>query len=563
MSNLTLNVRPPGVVANPLLFIIMDGVGLYEGRNEGYAGNAFEQARTPHLDRLFNEAPIFLELQAHGKAVGLPTDGDMGNSEVGHNTLGAGRVFEQGAKLVNQAIESGEIFESKIWKEMVQAVKSENGTFHLMGLLSDGNVHSHINHLFSLISRLREEGVSKVRIHALADGRDVEPTSFHRYLSQLEDVLVRINKDPGMDYAVASGGGRMQITMDRYNADWSMIERGWETHVLGQGRAFHSCAVAVEVLRAETPGIIDQDLGPFVIVDKNGRPLGPIVDGDSVVLINFRGDRAIEISRALVDEEFTEFDRGQRPKILFAGMMEYDGDLHIPPRFLVRPPAIDRTISEYLVNNEISQLAVSETQKFGHVTYFWNGNNSKQFDPELEEWVEIPSDVVPFDQKPEMKAREVCQIVEGALNQDAYRFIRVNFANGDMVGHTGSLKASITAMEVVDECIGRLEEVVNRVGGMMVVTADHGNLDMMFEVESATGKTKISPDGTPMMKTSHTLSPVPWVLTGPGAETFEANHQVKQPGLGNVAATLLLLLGFEAPDDYLPALISPVLSENG
>ena len=555
VDDLKLKVRTSGEFADPLLFIIMDGVGLYRGRGEGYAGNAFEQAKTPNLDRLFKEAPVFLELKAHGKAVGLPTDDDMGNSEVGHNTLGSGRVFEQGAKLVNTAIGSGALFTTQVWRDLVEQVKAGGGIFHLLGLVSDGNVHSHIKHLLALIERLEAEGVARVRVHALADGRDVEPMSYHRYIAQLETLLSRISRNQEMDFAVASGGGRMRMTMDRYNADWQMVQRGWAAHVLGRGRGFRSCSDAIEVLRAETPGIIDQDLDPFVIVDSNGAPIGPIGDGDSVVLFNFRGDRAIEISRALTEKNLTEFDRERIPKIAFAGMMEYDGDLHIPPRFLVHPPAIDKTVSEYLVRNGVSQLAVAETQKFGHVTYFWNGNNSKQFDPELEDWVEVPSDIVPFDQKPEMKAREVCQVVENALDQGAYRFIRVNFANGDMVGHTGSLDASIEAMEVVDECIGRLERAVNRVGGMMVVTADHGNLDMMYEVEKTTSKVKMDANGVPVKKTSHTLSPVPWVLLGHGAESYRANHRLNQPGLGNIAATLLLLLGFEAPEDYLPALV--------
>jgi len=550
-----VNARAAGEIADPLLLVIMDGVGLYEGREQGYAGNAFDQANTPNLDRLFKEAPVFLKLKAHGTAVGLPTDGDMGNSEVGHNTLGAGRVFEQGAKLVNIAIDSGALFEGQVWKDLVDRVLKGGGTFHLLGLVSDGNVHSHITHLFALIERLKNDGVKRVRIHALADGRDVEPVSFHRYITQLEHVLKQVNRVPGLDYAVASGGGRMWITMDRYGADWSMVHRGWVTHVLGRGRGFSSCGEAIEVIRSEAAGIIDQDLSEFVIVDSDGESIGPVNDGDSVVLFNFRGDRAIEISRALTEEVFTEFDRERVPKILFAGMMEYDGDLHIPPQFLVKPPAIDGTVSELLVASGVSQLAVAETQKFGHVTYFWNGNNSKKFNSELEEWVEIPSDVVPFDQRPEMKAREVCGVIEEALDQRKFRFIRVNLANGDMVGHTGSLDASIVAMEVIDECIGRLEMAIHRAGGMMIVTADHGNLDMMYEVEKKTLKVKMDSDGNPILKTSHTLSPVPWVLVGRGAESYKVNDTLRQPGLGNVAATLLLLLGFEAPEDYLPPLV--------
>ena len=536
--------------------MILDGVGLYRGRDQGYEGNAFDLAVTPNLDRLFRNAPVSLELKAHGTAVGLPSDGDMGNSEVGHNAIGAGRIFEQGAQLVQQAIADGSLFEGDVWRCLVRRVLDKRSTFHLIGLLSDGNVHSHIDHLIALLQRLATEGVQRIRVHALADGRDVDPVSFDRYLDQLDTVLEEL-VDGGVDAAVASGGGRMQITMDRYNADWDMVRRGWETHVRGAGREFENTTEAVEVLRRENPGIIDQDLPPFVIVDGDGDPVGPIDDGDSVVFFNFRGDRAIEISQAFTEPDFDGFDRGELPDVLYAGMMEYDGDLKIPPLYLVNPPAISRTVSEYLVHNGVSQLAVAETQKFGHVTFFWNGNNSEPFDRELEDWVEVPSDEGPFDAAPEMKAREVTEVVIEDLRNRGHRFIRVNLANGDMVGHTGSLPASIEAMEVVDECIGRLEEAVRETGATMIITADHGNVDMLFEVDRATGDLKLDPSGKPMIKTSHTLSPVPWCIVGAEAREFRANPEVAEPGLGNIAATILLLLGFEAPADYLPALIVP------
>jgi 2,3-bisphosphoglycerate-independent phosphoglycerate mutase len=460
MSDFALETNPRfGGISGQLLLVILDGVGLYRGRAEGYDGNAFDLAATPNLDRLFSDAPVFLALKAHGTAVGLPSDGDMGNSEVGHNAIGAGRVFEQGAKLVSQAIATGSIFEGQTWRRLVERVKDNCGLFHLIGLLSDGNVHSHIDHLEALIRRLAMEGVKKIRIHALADGRDVDPVSFHLYIERLERLLRDVSTN-GIDARVASGGGRMQITMDRYEADWEMIRRGWATHVAGQGRGFSSVMEAITVLREENPGVIDQDLPPFVITDQDDVPVGPVGDGDSVVFFNFRGDRAIEISRAFNESDFDPFDREPHPNVLFAGMMEYDGDLKIPPLFLVSPPTISRTLSEYLVHNNVSQLAVAETQKFGHVTYFWNGNNSQPFDPRLEDWVEVPSDNVQFDRKPEMKAREVCEEVVKDLAMRGHRFIRVNFANGDMVGHTGSLEAAVRAMEVVDECMGRLDAAV-------------------------------------------------------------------------------------------------------
>ena len=558
MSNFKLEVSSQyGGVPGQLLLVILDGVGLYRGRADGYDGNAFDLANTPNLDRLFAEAPVFLQLKAHGSAVGLPSEMDMGNSEVGHNAIGAGRVFEQGAKLVNQAISSGAVFEGQTWQRLVENVKAHDSTFHLIGLLSDGNVHSHIDHLEALIRRLAIEGVRSVRVHALADGRDVDPTSFDFYLQNLEQILAEVGGD-GIDARLASGGGRMQITMDRYQADWEMVRRGWETHVAGEGRGFTSAAEAVEILRSENPGVIDQDLPPFVIVGSDGLPVGPIGDGDSVVFFNFRGDRAIEISRAFAESDFNVFERVPNPRVMYAGMTEYDGDLKIPPRFLVRPPAISRTLSEYLVHSGVNQLAVAETQKFGHVTYFWNGNNSVPFDAALEDWIEVPSDNVSFDKKPEMKAREVCEEVIKDLETKAHRFIRVNFANGDMVGHTGSIEAAVQAMEVVDECIGRLEAAVREAGATMVVTADHGNLDMMWEVDRKTGLIKLDGDGNRVVKTSHTLSPVPWCLVGADADRFTNNPVVHDPGLANIASTLLTLLGFVAPFDYLPPLIERI-----
>jgi 2,3-bisphosphoglycerate-independent phosphoglycerate mutase len=543
-------------ISGQLLLVILDGVGLYRGRDQGYEGNAFDQAATPNLDRLFRETPVFLKLKAHGVAVGLASDGDMGNSEVGHNAIGAGRIFEQGAKLVRQAISDGSLFDGDVWRRLVDHVLDNHSTFHLIGLLSDGNVHSHIDHLVVLVQRLATEGVERIRVHALADGRDVDPVSFDRYLDQLNTVLDEL-VGGGVDAAVASGGGRMQITMDRYNADWDMVRRGWETHVRGTGRKFSSTAEAVEILRRENPGIIDQDLPPFVIVNVDGDPMGTVNDGDSVVFFNFRGDRAIEISRVFSEPNFDVFDRGELSDVLFAGMMEYDGDLKIPPLYLVKPPAISRTMSEYLVHNGVSQLAVAETQKFGHVTYFWNGNNSEPFDRELEDWVEVPSDQGPFDIAPEMKAREVTEVVIEDLRDRGHRFIRVNLANGDMVGHTGSLPASIQAMEVVDECIGRLEEAVHEAGATMIITADHGNVDMLLEVDRATGKIKEDVSGNPIVKTSHTLSPVPWTIVGRDAGDFRLNPEVAEPGLANIAATIMLMLGFQAPPDYLPSLVVP------
>jgi len=555
MGEFKLHRNPafPGIEGQ-LVLLILDGVGLYRGRTEGYDGNAVDLASTPTLDRLLAEAPIVMQLKAHGTAVGLPSDNDMGNSEVGHNAMGAGRIFVQGAKLVNRAIADGTMFSGTVWQDLVARVIERGSTFHLIGLLSDGYVHSHIDHVETMIRRLVEDGVTRIRIHALADGRDVDPVSYHLYIDRLETVLDEA-RSAGVDAAVASGGGRMRITMDRYEADWEMVHRGWMTHVAADARAFPTVAEAIETLRAEQPGIIDQDLPPFVIADAGGAPIGAIEDGDSVVFFNYRGDRAIEISRAFTEPDFPYFDRGRAPDVMYAGMMEYDGDLGIPPLYLVSPPAISHTVSEYLVRNGVSQLATAETQKFGHVTYFWNGNNSEKFDEVLEEWVEVPSSDVPFEQQPQMKAREVCDVVVRDLENRGHRFVRANFANGDMVGHTGSLTAAVAAIEVVDECVGKIEKAVTEAGATLIVTADHGNSDMMWEVDKKTGEVKRDGEGRPMIKTSHTLSPVPLCVVGAGTDGLIVNPAVAKPGLGNIAATLLFLLGFVPPPDYLPTLV--------
>ena len=352
----------------PVVLVIMDGVGFGKYKE----GDAVAAAMTKHLDKLYEKYP-WTKLKAHGLAVGLPSDADMGNSEVGHNAMGCGRVFAQGAALVSQSINSGKMFEGETWKNLVANVKKTGGTLHFIGLLSDGNVHSHIDHLKAMIGEAKKEGVRKVRVHALLDGRDVGEMSALEYFDPFEEFLRSLNDDT-FDARIASGGGRMVITMDRYNANWDMVRKGWETHVLGEGRQFASAHEAIETLRKET-GAIDQDLPPFVIAE-NGKPVGTIEDGDSVILFNFRGDRALEITKAFEADTLTEFDRKRHPKVEYAGMMEYDGDLHVPRQYLVSPPSIDRVMAEYLCATGVRQFSISETQKFGHVTYFFNGNRT-------------------------------------------------------------------------------------------------------------------------------------------------------------------------------------------
>ncbi len=533
-------------IKGPVVTIVMDGVG-YSPKEEG---NAVAQARKPLLDRLMQKYSHVL-LKAHGTAVGMPSDADMGNSEVGHNAIGAGQVYEQGAALVAKSIETGEIFRRSAWKEIAENVREKNGTLHFIGLFSDGNVHSNIAHLKAMVAEAKKEGLKRVRIHVLLDGRDVPETSALDYVEPFEKFLDELRSDD-FDVCIASGGGRMKITMDRYNANWKMVELGWKTHVLGEGRFFANTTEAVNTLRDETKAI-DQDLPPFVIA-KDGKPVGTIQDGDSVVYFNFRGDRAIEITRAFEEENFTEFDRVRFPKVEYAGMLQYDGDLKLPKRFLVPPPAIENTSGEWFSEAGLKQFACSETQKYGHVTYFWNGNRSNKFDGET--YLEIPSDVVPFEQRPWMKSAEITDAMIEAVKSGKYNTLRCNFPNGDMVGHTGSLRAATMAVEAVDLALARFLPVLDAMGGVALITADHGNADEMYDIDKKTGLPKTNKDGSIKAKTSHTLNPVPCILydnvTG-GRLSLKAGNW----GLSNLAATTANLLGFEkheAWDDSMLAI---------
>jgi len=531
----------------PVVLVVMDGVGY----GKVPEGDAVSKAYTPNLDRYTAEFP-HVQLKAHGKAVGLPSDGDMGNSEVGHNAIGCGRVFSQGAKLVSNSIETGALFEGETWKKLVGNVKTTGGALHFLGLFSDGNVHSHIDHLKAMITKAKEEGVSTVRIHTLLDGRDVGETTALEYILPFEEFLTELNDD-SFDAKIASGGGRQFITMDRYNANWPMVEKGWHTHILGEGRHFATAHEAVETLRKET-GAIDQDLPPFVIAEV-GKPVGTVEDGDSFIFFNFRGDRALEITAAFEKDEFPYFDRKRRPKVEYAGMMEYDGDLHIPNQYLVSPPSIDRTMGEYLASTGVKQYAISETQKFGHVTYFFNGNRSGKFSEELETYVEVPSDVIPFEQRPWMKAAEITDELIKTIQGGEFDFIRVNYPNGDMVGHTGSMAAVICSMEALDISLGRLEKAVQAAGGVMILTADHGNADDMVEVNKKTGKVTYKEDGQPKSKTSHSLNPVPCIIVDTDYQKDYKTTLKKGLGIASLAATCIELLGYEAPEDYEPSVL--------
>ncbi|MDA3852332.1 MAG: 2,3-bisphosphoglycerate-independent phosphoglycerate mutase [Spirochaetaceae bacterium] len=529
----------------PVVLCIMDGVGYGK-----YAeGDAVAGAHTESLNEMMKQCPT-TQLKAHGTAVGLPSDDDMGNSEVGHNAIGCGRVFAQGARLVNDSIKTGNLFNGKVWKDLLNR---KEGTLHFIGLLSNGNVHSHWDHLKAMIKQAKADGIKKVRVHALLDGRDVGETSALDFFDPFEEFCKELSTD-GFDALIASGGGRMVITMDRYGANWSMIEKGWQTHVLGEGRKFKSAHEAITKLREET-GAIDQDLPAFVVADQQGDPQGAMKDGDNVILFNFRGDRAIEISQAFDQgNEFTQFDRKRIPELFYAGIMEYDGDLHIPKNYLVTPPDIDRTMSEFLCNSGVKQYSISETQKFGHVTYFFNGNKTGKFDESLEEYVEILSDVVPFEQRPAMKCAEITDQVIKTIESGEYDFIKLNFPNGDMVGHTGNYQAVLCSMEAMDLSIERIRKAVQKAGGILMLTADHGNADDMFEHDKK-GMVKRYENGKPQAKTSHSLNPVPFVLYDPSYHDEYSTKLNEGLGISSVAATSMNLLGYEAPDDYDKSII--------
>ena len=464
----------------------------------------------------------------------MPSDEDMGNSEVGHNAIGCGRVFDQGAALVEKAVMTGDVFDGDTWKKAIAFAKDNNGALHFLGLFSDGNVHSNINHLKVMVEKAKTEGVSKVFIHALLDGRDVPETSALDYVDPFEEFLASLNDD-SFTARIASGGGRMVITMDRYGANWDMVRKGWDIHVKGKGDYYTSAHEAIEKIREKT-GAIDQDLPPFVISDDCSTPIGPVVDGDAIIFFNFRGDRSQEISNAFDDDDFPHFDRGDRPNVFYAGMMEYDSDAKIPKNFLVSPPQIDKTIGEYLCATGVSQLATSETQKFGHVTYFFNGNRSGFFDEKLERYVEVPSDIIPFEQRPWMKAAEITDVVIDGIKSGDYEFIRCNLANGDMVGHTGDFQAVLVAMGAVDICVKRVKQAVEAAGGVLIVTADHGNGDDMLDHDK-NGNVKRDKAGNAARKTSHSLNPVPCIVYDPAfdneysAELRDVLELVRSPRL--------------------------------
>lgn len=534
------------------MIIILDGWG--EQIPDDF--NSINVAPTPTMDALKKTAPDRWRLvRAHGLSVGLPSDEDMGNSEVGHNALGAGRIFTQGAGLVDQALATGKLYEGAGFKYISSAFAQN--TLHLMGLLSDGGVHSRLDQLLLLMKGCAERGAKRIRVHILLDGRDVAPGSAPKYIDILEKEFVDI-RNMGCDACIASGGGRMAVTMDRYENDWGVVKIGWDAQV--RGEAPHKFATAMEALKnlkEANPKLDDQYFPPFVIVGPDGNAEGPILDNDAVVSFNFRADRMVMAAKAFDLEEFDKFDRGVMPKIKYAGMLQYDADIELPKHYLVTPPLIEKTSGEYLVHNYVKSWACSETVKFGHVTFVWNGNRSGMFSSSLEKYVEIPSNKgIPFNDNPEMKAIAIAEKARDALLSGKFDHVRVNIANGDMVGHTGDFKATISACEAVDRAVKIMLDAVEEVKGIFLITADHGNAEDMVKRNAKTGEPILNSAGEPEVLTSHTCNPVPCIIGGPGLpKGVKFRTDLPNAGLANVAATFINFHGFEAPWDYEPTLI--------
>ncbi len=601
----------------PIVLAILDGVGLRAARS----GNAVRQAHTEFLDRAMVNY-LNIPLLASGEAVGI-MPGQMGNSEVGHNAIGSGQIIKQGIAGIEAAFATGDIWQSKAWKGAmkwlgssgsgsckrgIETIRSAtnlqkhvtessfeqgikrasrldakndspvktgagedalskrsipSGTLHFCGIFSDGGVHSDIKHLEQMIQRAYDEGVRRIRIHCVFDGRDVAPQSEPKFIERIEEFCAKY-KDA--DFRIASGAGRMVATADRYESDWDMVKLGWDMMVHGRApRQFKSASEAVQTLRRENPEVQDQYLPAFVIIENTGassalstraeraktsgcrqpRSVGTVEDGDAFIYYDFRADRAVEIASAFDDPNFDKFDRGQVPEVYFAGLTEYDSDRHIPKNILVPPVVIESPLNVFLGQNKISQLAISETVKFGHITYYFNGNSYKKASGE--EQIDIPSDLQPFNTRPWMKSAEITDIALEKLDQ--FKFIRLNYPGGDMVGHFAELEPTIIAMEAIDLQLARLAKKVDDLGGMMIITADHGNAEELL-------------DKNGVQKTSHTSNLVPCIFYDNTANTKRYRAaSVAAPGLANLAATIAVLLGLpDYPAPWQPPLIKAYFS---
>ncbi|WP_060678534.1 2,3-bisphosphoglycerate-independent phosphoglycerate mutase [Virgibacillus halodenitrificans] len=494
--------------------IILDGLGL---RDE-VSGNAVKQANTPNLDRLWEQYP-HNQLTASGEAVGLP-EGQMGNSEVGHLNIGAGRIVYQSLTRVNLSIKEGDFFEKEAFLKSINHAKDNDKALHIFGLLSDGGVHSHINHLFALLKLAKECELEKVYVHAFLDGRDVGPQTAEKYIKQTEDKM----KELGVG-KLATISGRY-YSMDR-DKRWDRVKKAYDAMVYGEGPSYSD---PYEVINdSYKNGIYDEFVIPSVITDEDGEPVGKVQDEDSIIFYNFRPDRAIQISRTFANEDFHDFDRGEHvPKNLDFVMLTNFSET-VDGYVAYEPVNLDNTVGEVLSQNNLNQLRIAETEKYPHVTFFMSGGREAEFPGEKRILINSPK-VATYDLKPEMSAYEVTDALLKELDGGKQNAIILNFANPDMVGHSGKLEPTIKAIESVDECLGKIIDKINSLGGSAIITADHGNSDEVVTLE-----------GDPM--TAHTVNPVPVIVTREDVELRDGGI------LADLSPTLLDLLGIEKPDE--------------
>ena len=498
----------------PVVLMVLDGYGL----NDRTDGNAIAMAKTPVMDKLMAECP-FVQGQASGLAVGLP-DGQMGNSEVGHMNIGAGRIIYQDLTRITKSIEDGDFFENKGLMAAIENCKKNDSDLHLWGLLSDGGVHSHITHLYGLLEFAKKNGLSKVFVHAFLDGRDTPPASGKDFVAQLEEKMAEIGVGK-----IASLSGRY-YAMDRDN-NWDRVQKAYDSLVKGEGIKATSAVKAME--DSYEQDVTDEFVLPTVITDEAGNPLSVVKDNDSVIFFNFRPDRAREITRAFCDDKFTGFDRDFL-KLTYVCFKDYDET--IPNKIIAfEKEAISNTFGEYLAKCGKKQLRLAETEKYAHVTFFFNGGVEEPNADEFRLLVNSPKDVATYDLKPEMSAPEVGMDLVEAIKSDKYDVIVINFANPDMVGHTGVIPAAVAAVERIDGLVGEAVEAVKEVGGVMFICADHGNAEKMIDYET----------GEP--HTAHTTNPVPFILVN-----AEPDMKLREGGcLADIAPTLLEIMGLEQP----------------
>ena len=528
----------------PLIHVVLDGWGVGAADET----NAVNRANLPVISRLIRGCP-YTQLWTHGKYVGLPNEKDMGGSEVGHMTMGAGMVMEQGPTLIQDLLQSGEFFENPVLSRIIQNCVERDTPLHLLGLLSNGNIHSHVDHTEAIIRHAFQSGIRRCYLHALLDGRDAGVQSALDFTEPFEKLFSELKgQRPGIDYAFASGGGREVITMDRDN-NWEKIETGWRIHVQGQSEnQFPSIRDAIEHFRKQNPEIIDQDIPGFVII-RNGEAVGRIEDQHALIFTNFRGDRATQFSQAVLADEFPYFERYRCPEVLFAGMTQYDQDNQIPPDYLVGTPVVEEPFGKRILELGLKQFRLSETQKFAHVTFFYNGGYREPLDPLKENYHFIASDKIPsFAERPAMKASGISKKAVEFINSGEYQYGLINFANADMVGHTGDFQATVRAVEAVDSALDNIVRAIDAVNGLLVITADHGNADEML-ISNQNGTLEIS--------AKHSLNPVPFLIYDP---LYNGDYRLKPFGqeynnnLSNIAATNFLLLGQAVPDDLAPSL---------